>query len=368
MSNHYFLRPTWAEINTAALKQNLLKIRGLAGPRTKVMFVVKAGAYGHGASGAAGFAERSALAWGFGVSSVEEGLALRDDGIASPILVLGSLYPFESFVEAISRDLMVTISSLDAARQVSEASRRLGKQAVCHIKLETGMGRIGARKPAVIKIFEELSGSGCAAAAGLYTHLACADSDPEFTARQLGYFAETSAELAGYGVKNIIRHAANSAALVNYPDSRLDMVRAGLAAYGLMDGFTPALSWKTRIVFIKDVAEGAYISYGKSFRAPRPMKVATIPVGYGDGYLRRFSNAAAVLVSGRRCSVIGNVTMDMTMLDVTGVTDAGVGSEAVLLGRQGGAEVSARELAGLAGTIPYEIVTLITARVPRVYV
>jgi len=365
MSN--FLRPTWAEIKFSSLKKNLNKIQETAGPHTKVMFVVKADAYGHGAVEAVRFAERENLAWGFGVSSVEEGIALRDARIVSPILILGSLYPFESFVEAISRDLMPTISSVDAARQVIEASRELGKKAVCHIKLETGMGRIGARRPSVIKIFEELQRSGSAVVGGLYTHLACADSDREFTHRQLGYFAETAAELAKYGANNMIRHAANSAALVNYPESRWDMARAGLAAYGLMEGFEPVLSWKTRIVFLKNVREGTYISYGKSFRAPRPMKVATIPVGYGDGYIRRFSNAASVLVAGHKCPVIGNVTMDLTMADVTDVKDAAVGSEVVLIGRQGDAQIGARALAELAGTIPYEVVTLITSRVPRVY-
>ena len=368
MPNQNFLRPTWTEIKFSAFKKNLLKIQDASGSRTKVMFVVKANAYGHGAREVVRFAERESLAWGFGVSSVEEGLTLRDAGIISPILVLGSLYPFESFVEAIDRDLMMTISSVDAARHVRDASRKLGKKAVCHIKLETGMGRIGARKPAVIKIFEALRGSESAVVGGLYTHLSCADSDSEFTARQLGYFAETAAELARYGVKHMTRHAANSSGLVNYPESRLDMVRAGLAAYGLMEGFEPALSWKTRIVFLKTVREGAYISYNKSFKAPRPMKIATIPVGYGDGYIRRFSNTASVLVSGRKCPVIGNVTMDLTMVDVTDVKDATVGSEVALIGRQGEAEVSARGLAELAGTIPYEVVTLITSRVPRIYI
>ena len=368
MLNQNFLRPTRAEIKLSSLRNNLLKIQNIVGPRTKVMFVVKANAYGHGAAETAAFAEREKLAWGFGVSSVEEGRFLRDAGIISPILVLGSLYPFESFVEAISRDLMVTISSLDAARQVIEASRKLGKKAVCHIKLETGMGRIGARKPSVIKIFEELRNSGNAVVGGLYTHLACADSDQEFTAGQLGYFSETAAELAKDGADNMVRHAANSVGLVNCPDSRWDMVRAGLAAYGLMEGFDPVLSWKTRIVFIKTVREGTYISYGKSFIAARPMKVATIPVGYGDGYIRRFSNTASVLVSGRKCPVIGNVTMDMSMVDVTDVRDAAVGSEVALIGCQGDTEVSARELAELAGTIPYEVVTLISSRVPRIYI
>jgi alanine racemase len=366
MANQNFLRPTRVEIKLSALRDNLLKIRDIAG-RAKVMFVVKAGAYGHGAEEAARFAEREKLAWGFGVSSVEEGLALRRAGIASPVLILGSLYPFESFVEAINSDLMVTISSVDAARQVAEASRSAGKQAVCHVKLDTGMGRIGARKPAVLNIFEELSGSKTVVAGGIYTHLACADSDPEFTAGQLGYFADTAAELSKAGAGGLLRHAANSAAMLNYPESRWDMVRSGLAAYGLMEGFEPVLSWKTRIVFIKTVREGAYISYSKSFRASRPMTVATIPVGYGDGYVRGFSNKASVLVAGRKCPVIGNVTMDMTMVDVTDVGSAAVGSEVALIGRDGGSEVSARDLADLAGTIPYEVVTLITSRVPRIY-
>ena len=368
MPNLKFFRPTWAEIRLSALRTNLLKIQTIAGPRAKVMFVVKADAYGHGAAETARFAEREKLAWGFGVSSVEEGLALRDSGIVSPILILGSLYPFESFVEAINRGLMVTISSLDAARQVAEASRSLGKKAVCHIKLETGMGRIGARRPSVMKIFEELAGSGSAEIGGLYTHLACADGDPGFTAEQLRYFSETAAAVAGRGSGGLIRHAANSAGLLNYPESRWDMVRVGLAAYGLMEGFEPALSWKTRVVFMKTVREGSYVSYGKSFKAPRPMKVATIPAGYGDGYIRRFSNAASVLLAGKRCPVIGNVTMDMTMVDVTDVKDAAGGSEVTLIGSQGNESVGARELADLAGTIPYEVVTLITSRVPRIYI
>ncbi|MBI4801442.1 MAG: alanine racemase [Elusimicrobia bacterium] len=360
-------RPTWAEIKLSALKKNLLKLQKIIGPAVKLMFVVKADAYGHGAAAAAGFAERENLAWGFGVSSVEEGLSLRSGAVRSPILVLGSLYPFESFIEAINSGLAVTISSLDAARQAMEASRKLGQKAVCHIKLETGMGRIGARKPAVIKIFSELALGKSAAINGLYTHLSSADTDPEFTAAQLGYFEETIAELAGYGANNIIKHAANSAGLLNYPQSRRDMVRAGLAAYGLMEGFEPVLSWKTRIVFIKTVREGTYISYHKSFRASRPMKIATLPVGYGDGYIRRFSGAQA-LVGGVKCPIAGDITMDMTMVDVTDARDAAVGSEVTLIGRQGGAEITAAELAVVAGTIPYEVVTLIASRVPRIYV
>jgi len=367
-------RPTRAEVRLGAVRKNLRKIQITAGP-AKVLFVVKADAYGHGAAALAGLAEREKLAWGFGVSSVEEGLALRRAGIKSPVLVLGSLYPFESFVEAINAGLTVTIASLDAARQVKEAAARLGKKAVCHIKLETGMGRIGARKPAALKIYDELSGSsarrgdsGAAQVAGLYTHLSSADTDAQYTAVQLGFFRETMRELEARGARGLIYHAANSCAAVNFPESRLGMVRAGIAAYGLAGGFEPALELKSRVVFIKNVREGAFVSYNRSFRADRPMTIATIPAGYGDGYLRRFSSRADILVGGRRCRVLGNVTMDMVMADVTAVEDAAVGSEAVLLGRQGAQEITARELADLADTITYEIVTLISARVPRVYV
>lgn len=360
------LRPTVAEIRLSAVRNNLQKLKKAAAP-SRLLFVVKANGYGHGAAELARLAEREGLAWGFGVSCVEEGLALRAAGLKSPVLVLGSLYPFESFVEAINAGLMVTIASLDAARQVAEAARGAGKKAICHIKLETGMGRIGARRPSVLKIYDELKGCGEVEVGGVYTHLSSADTDPDYTGAQLAIFSETMAELADHGASGLLYHAANSAATMNFPVSRLDLVRCGIAAYGQLPGFEPAMTLKTKIVFIKNVREGAYISYNKSFRADRAMKIATIPAGYGDGYIRRFSNKADVLIGGRRCRVLGNVTMDMTMVDVTAVKEAAVGSEAVLLGRQGAEEITAAELADIAGTINYEIVTQVSGRVPRVY-
>ncbi|HAH31361.1 MAG TPA: alanine racemase [Elusimicrobia bacterium] len=364
--NFRVYRPTVAEISLPALSFNLRKIKKTVGDKTRVLFVVKANAYGHGAVAAAVFTEKEKLAWGYGVSSVEEGLTLRGAGVRSPVLVLGSLYPFESFVSAIHAGLTLTISSVEAARQAVSASKRLGKKALCHVKLETGMGRIGARKPSVIKIFEELNGSKTAVAEGLYTHLSSADTDPEFTARQLEYFSQTAAELEKDGRGALVKHTANSFAALNYPQSRWDMVRVGLAAYGCMDGFKPVLALKTRIVFIKTVREGAYISYDKSFKAPGLMKIATLPIGYGDGYTRALSNKADILVGGRRCRVLGNITMDMLMIDVSQVKEAAVGDEAVLIGRQGKEEITARELAAKALTIPYEITTLLSSRVPRV--
>lgn len=362
-----FLRPTWAEIRLSAVRGNLLKIRGLIPARCAILFVVKANAYGHGAAELALFSQKEKLCYGFGVSCVEEASVLRRAGVTLPVLVLGSLYPFDSFVKAIQDDLKVTVASVDAAKQLVTAAGRLKTAVGCHVKLETGMGRIGVRRPGAARVFEELLSSRNIKIEGIYTHLSSADSDPEFTRLQLRYFREAVEDCEKAGINPGLRHAANSAAAVNYPESRWDMVRPGLAVYGLMDDFEPALSLKSRVVFLKNIRAGSSISYGRTFRSKKPMSVATLPVGYADGYSRRLSNCGEVLVRGKRCRVLGAVTMDMTMIDVTNVADVGVGDEAVLIGRQGEEEVTARDIAALTGTIPYETVCSISSRVPRVF-
>ncbi|MDD4004867.1 MAG: alanine racemase [Elusimicrobiaceae bacterium] len=362
------LRPTWAEIDLSALGRNLVKLRGLAGPRCRVLFVVKANAYGHGVQAVARYAQSRGLCEMFGVSSVEEGLALRGWGIALPILVLGSIYPFEAFRHALAHNLSVTVSSLDAARQIERAAEETGHVARCHVKVDTGMGRIGARRPGAVKILNFLRGCAHVEVEGVYTHFSCADTDAAYTRTQLRHFTDTLTECSRNGIAAGIRHCANSAAALNFPESRLDMIRPGFAAYGLADGFEPVLSLKTGIVYIKDLRGGASVSYGRSYRCRGLARVATVPAGYGDGYTRALSNRAEIVVRGRRCRVIGNITMDMLMADVSAVPDAAVGDEAVLIGRQGGEAITAAELAGLAGTIPYEITTAISARVPRVFI
>ncbi|MDD2773488.1 MAG: alanine racemase [Elusimicrobiales bacterium] len=263
--------------------------------------------------------------------------------------------------------MSVTVASLDAARGVASAAARLGKTARCHIKVDTGMGRIGSRRPGAVKIAQFLADSPSAEIEGIYTHFSSPDSDQAFTRRQLKRFNDTLADCAALGLKTGLRHAASSYPAVHIPESRFDMVRPGLAVYGLLDGFQPALSLKTRIVFLKDARSGASISYCRSFRARKPMRVATIPVGYGDGYARRLSKRGAALVNGARARILGNVTMDMTMIDVTDVPGAEVGGEAVLIGEQNGERISAQDIAALAGTISYETVTALAARVPRLY-
>lgn len=362
-----FLRPTWADVDLGAYGRNLQKIRAKVGPEVKILGVLKANAYGHGAEQLGLYAQKHGLCQFFGAASVEEGILLRQAGITLPILVLGSIYPFEAFEYAIKYDLSVAVASLEAAKAIKQIARKLGKKARCHVKQDSGMGRIGTRRGGVMHIIHELNGDENVVLEGLFTHLSSVDSDPAYTEEQIGYFRDTMTNVRLHKIPVQICHMAASPAIELRPDSYCDMVRAGHSAFGLSEGYEPVLSFKSRIVFAKDVAAGASISYNRSFIAPCAMKVATIPVGYGDGYLRSLSNKAEVLIKGIRCRILGNITMDMSMVDISAVPDARVGDEVVLIGRQGGQEIRAKELADKAGTIDYELTTLLMPRVPRFY-
>ena len=361
-----FFRPTWAEIDLAALVRNLKRLRAKASPRGKVMFVVKANAYGHDAEECARAAEAAKAADWLGVSSVEEGMALREAGLKLPILVLGSLYPFESVLAAAAHGLTPAVASVESARRVAEVAARLRRTIDVHVKVDTGMGRIGVRPEAAAPLVEELSKMKAVKVQGLFTHLASADTDAAFTRKQLGRFRDVLGRLSRAGLRPPLAHAANSAAALRHPASRFDMIRPGLAAYGLMPGFEPVLTLKSKIVFLKTIPKGSSVSYGARWTARRPTRVATLPIGYGDGYARALSGRAHVLVAGRRCPVLGTVTMDQTMIDVSAAPGARVGDDAVLIGRQGQERVAADELAELCRTIPYETVTALSSRVPRV--
>jgi alanine racemase len=363
-----FFRPTWAEIDLGAIARNLAAIRAKLPPGTKVMFVVKANAYGHGAELCALAAEKARAADWLGVSSVEEGVALRDAGVRLPVLVLGSLYPFESVLAAVAYDLTPIVASLESAKRLVEVALKLKRRVDCHVKVDTGMGRIGAGPGAALDVVRHLARLKAVRVQGIYTHLARAEDDAAFTAEQLKRFRRVISALEREGLRPPLVHAANSAGALQRWASRWDMVRPGLASYGLSAGFEPALTLKSKIVFLKTVPKGTPISYGGTWRAPRVSRVATLPIGYGDGYPRALSNRADVLVGGRRCRVIGRVTMDQTMIDVTGAPRTFIGEDVVLLGAQGRERVDASELARLCGTIPYETVTGISTRVPRLAV
>ncbi|MEW6012864.1 MAG: alanine racemase [Elusimicrobiota bacterium] len=356
------LRPNWVEINLNSLEKNLIKIRKII-KNKKITFVVKANAYGHGIIEVSKFAQKKKLCDYLGVSSIEEGIILRENGIKIPILVLGGIYPFSNFKYLYHYNLTPTISSLVAMDELIKYSKKINLPINVHLKLETGMNRIGAGENSMLKMVDRIQNNKLVKLEGIYSHLSSADTDKDYTLNQIKLYNEAVSKIKGI---NFIRHIANSFATVNFPSSHMDMVRCGLSAYGGMPGFEEVLSWKTRIVFIKYLKKGSYISYSKTFKTNRKTKVATIPLGYGDGYLRALSNKADVIINGKKAKIIGNVTMDMCMVDVTDINSK-VGDEVTVLGKSENERISALDLANKAETIAYEITTLITQRVPRVY-
>jgi alanine racemase len=293
----------------------------------------------------------------FGVANLTEALALRQVGGSGwPILIFGSALPFE-IEKIVEQNITPTISTLDEARAFSA----VGRPVSVHIEIDTGMGRVGFWHKEASQAIEQIAALPHLKIEALYTHFPSADVNLDETRRELELFQK----VPGPG----LRHAANSAAVLNLPESHLDMVRPGLALYGIAPSLRPMLSFKARVAFVKTVEAGRTISYGQTFVAPRPMKVATIAAGYADGFARHLSNAAQVLIGGRRCSVIGRVTMDQIMVDVTGLDHVACGDEVVFIGRQKDGVITASEVANWAGTIPWEVLCGITktARVPRLY-
>ena len=359
------LRPTVAEINLNALKNNILKARALIAQRgagnPKIFLLVKANAYGHDAGLIAKYAQDNKLVDFLGVASIEEGLELRQKNITLPILVLGSIWPFECFEYAIKNDISVTVASVRAAKFLAELSAKLKIKARAHVKQETGMNRIGSRKPAALEILKILNAAPYVEVEGTFSHFSCAE-DAEYSKQQYTYFTELLTEAKAQNLSTGLRHLSASPGFLRYPQAQFDMVRLGHLAYGLEDGYEPVLSLKSKVVFIKDVRENVKIGYSGTFITKRPSKIATIPVGYGDGYPRFLSNKTEVEILGKRCPQIGNITMDMMMVDITELGDIKVGTDVTLIGKN----LPALELAERCGTIDYEIVTSITHRVPRI--
>jgi alanine racemase len=362
-------RPTWAEIDLGAFRRNLKVLAGILPRSVRILAVLKADAYGHGAVPLARAARAAgSRLWGFGVSSVEEGLELRAAGLKERVLLLGSVHPFDSYGPVLKANLTPTVASRASAEALAQWAKKRGRPADCHVKIDTGMGRIGMTPATARAVLPVLRGNPWLRVEGMYTHLARADSAPA-TARQLKLFE------GALGEGDCLRHAANSGAALARPASRYDLVRPGLALYGVAPwpgipgagALRPVLSWKTHVVFLKTVKAGTPVSYGWTWRARVPSRIATLPVGYADGYRRDLSNKGRVLIRGRRCPVVGRVTMDQILVDVTGIPGVDVGEEAVLIGAQGRERITAEALAEAAGTIPYEILCGISKRVPRRY-
>lgn len=365
-------RPTWAEIDLGAISYNCKKIKAILGKKTDIMAVVKANAYGHGIVDASKVLEKIKIRY-LGVATLDEALVLRKAKVKLPILILGSLLPEEAGV-AVKNKITLTLCNKELLKALRDIAGKKLKPKV-HIKLDTGMGRIGVWHEDAIEFIREVRKNKGIDIEGVYTHFSIAGRDKFFTQYQIDSFEEILLDLERFGISIPLRHAANSIACVDWKKSHLNMVRPGIIIYGIypkrnfprLIKLKPAFSLKTKIAFLKNAPPGRSISYGRTYITQAHTKIATIPIGYADGYGRILSNKAEVLVRGQRAPVVGKVTMDQTMIDVGHVKNAKVGDEVTLIGKQGREEIRIERLARLAGTIPYEIVTGITSRVPRIY-
>jgi len=367
-------RPTYCVIDLAALRWNFQQVRKTVGPGVKILSVVKANAYGHGARQVAKTLARAGSE-GFGVATVEEGIELREAGIRAPILVLTAIYP-EQLGQLIQHKLTPAVSDLDTLRALEKLLCKRSRSLKFHLKVDTGMGRLGLLHSEIESWLSELSRLKALKLEGLFSQLSHAEDEKgDYTQTQLKAFHRVVERFREAGLKPPSIHLANSAALIASPTTHFTMVRPGLMLYGLYPSpemsrrltLRPALSWKTRVLQVKQLPAGSSIGYGQTFVTQRESRIATLPVGYADGYHRLLSNHGAALVGGKRAPIVGRISMDLTMVDVTDIAGVTRGDEVVLLGRQGDDAVSADEMAGWAETISYEIVTSISARVPRVH-
>ncbi len=363
-------RGTYIQVDLGAVAENTEILRASIAPVPHMMAVVKANAYGHGMVPVAVTALKHGADW-LGVAIPEEGEALRSAGIDAPILVLGAVNA-PGAAASVRFGLTQAVFDRERVRMLEDAALAQGREARVHIKCDTGMGRIGVRTEEELRaVLEEIHRCPHVRLTGAFTHFADADGASDAYSRRQWQAFEAFRALLPEG---ILLHAAASAAGLRYPQARYQMVRQGISLYGCppvpeCPPLRPALSWYTEIVYVKTIAPGDCVSYGCTFRAEKETRVATLPVGYGDGYHRALSGRAQVLIGGKRCPVLGRVCMDQIMVDVTDLPaqDCRIGAPAVLLGRQGTQEITAEELAGWAGTISYEMLLSATARVPVVY-
>lgn len=364
-------RPVWAEINLSALRHNLQRIKGYT--NSEIMPIVKADAYGHGAVQIVRTLKEEGIQR-FGVAFLEEALELRGHFPDLIIMVIGpTLLEYSDVL--VKEEIIPEIFEVNQAIALSEVAVKLKRTAKIHIKIDTGMGRIGFRETAFEDI-TKISSLPNLYVEGIYTHLATADCpDLSYAQKQLTQLDKLYERLCAAGIDIPIRHAANSPAVMQVSASHYEICRPGLIIYGLNPledsahdiNLRPVLSLKARISHLKTIDPGDSVGYGRSFFADRPTKVATLPMGYADGLRRAMSNGGEVLIKGQRALIIGKVCMDQTMVDVTEIENVAVGDEVTILGRDGDEVITAKELADKAGTISYEILCGITKRVPRIY-
>ncbi len=370
-------RPVWAEIDLKAMAANVREIRRVTDQGAEVMAIVKANGYGHGVEYTSRVALKNGASW-IGVALLQEAIMLREKGIGVPILILGYT-PEDDLADVIKNNISQTIFTWEDAQAIAAVAKSLHKKAKIHIKIDTGMGRLGFKwDGGTSDLISQLAAQPGLEVEGVYTHLATADEDDKTFAReQHARFQKLLKQLMANHVSIRWQHCANSAALLSMPETHLNLVRPGIMLYGLYPSpsvggnpikLTPVLSLKAKVAFVKDVPAGFGISYGRSYYTKERTRIATIPLGYGDGYSRLLSNRGEVLIQGRRVPIVGRICMDQLMVDVGMLPDLRQGDEVVLVGKQGDDEISVEELAKHLGTINYEILCMISERVPRVYV
>lgn len=379
----HFLKRTWAQIDLDMIKHNYLQIRSNISKESMLMCVIKADAYGHGAVALATEYERLGADW-FAVSNLEEAFQLRNVGIKKPILILG--YTPANMAYELSRlNISQAVFSEDYAKALSSYAVKDNVKVKVHLKIDTGMSRIGfvfnskEKNANTIKELQKVCKLKNLVTEGIFTHFAVADEDGDSidaTNRQFAAFKDVCQTLKENGIDIKIRHCSNSGGILNYPHANLDMVRAGIILYGLFPSnyvknkldLRPAMSLKTVISQVKTVPKDTAVSYGGTFVTKKETKIATVPIGYADGYLRILSGKASMLVNGKKAPVIGRICMDQTMLDVTNIETVKENTVVTIFGEDNGAEMRVEELSDLSKTINYEILCLISKRIPRIYI
>ncbi len=367
----------YAKIDMDAAAYNMEQMKKRIGGGARLIAVVKTDAYGHGAVPLAEVFEKLDYVWGYAVASLDEGMILRKHGIKKPILVLGCVFP-DQYDDMVRNDIRAAVYMEEMALGMAEAARKAGKKAYIHIKTDTGMGRIGFPvSEESADIIERISKLEDIKIEGMFTHFAKADeTDKTYTYDQHRKFMWMKEQMEKRGVEIPYYDCDNSAGIIDFPDMKHDLARAGISTYGMYPSeevnqnavdLKPVLSLVSHVIFVKTVEPGTSISYGGTFVAPEKMRVATIPVGYGDGYPRSLSNKGTVLIHGKRARILGRVCMDQFMVDVTDIPDVKFMDQAVLIGEDQGDRITVEELAGLSGRFNYEFVCCLGKRIPRVY-
>lgn len=367
----------YAKIDLDAIAYNMGQMKKRLGGDTQLIAVVKTDGYGHGAIPIAQMFEDTEYVWGYATASLDEAMVLRDAGIQKPILVLGCVFP-DQYEDMVRYEIRAAVYTFEMAKGMSEAAERLGGNAILHIKLDTGMGRIGFPvSEESVECIERISKLEHVVLEGMFTHFAKADeTDKTYTKMQHEQFVWMQRALLEKAIEIPYLDCDNSAGIIDFPDLKHDLARAGISLYGMYPSdevnqqaidLKPALELISHISFVKEVEAGTSISYGGTFVAPKKMRVATIPVGYGDGYPRSLSNKADVLIRGKRARILGRVCMDQFMVDVTDIPKATFMDQVILVGDDGEEHISVEELSELSGRFPYEFVCCLSKRIPRVY-